>query len=419
MIPHDPKAELGALGAVIVAGTVGGMDLRPLLYTENALKLWAGIEALVASEQPIDAATVGRAIEDMPLAVSATEAVGPGLAYWLPVLREKAALRAIAASAHAALAKVSELNAQTRSIGPGIRATIAEASSELTRAAEIVEPVGRKDFGQCIGDVVTALENADHGIKPPTIPTGIDALDFRLAGGLPYGCTTVLAARTSVGKTALALQIARAAVKAGKRVLYVSREMSSNALTARLWSSETGVGFRICDGTRGLNPNEKRSLVVAADAMKAWPLRITTSARTAADARAEAIAFQADLVVLDHCGILSPDTVRKNASSFDNATAISNAARDMAIDLGVAVLALVQVNRAGVEEDAPGLHHLKGSGSFEEDARVVLLLHRTAEHSPELQDVELHVAKHSEGAPSRMDLRFETTVGRFSENFRT
>ncbi len=255
---------------------------------------------------------------------------------------------------------------------------------------------------------------ADRGERPPTVPTGIQTLDWILGGGFRGREMAVLAARTSVGKSALACWIAVAAALAGKRVLYASREMTVAALTERIASVQSRVAVRSHEGQCGLSGDDRRALVVAFEAIKSWGLHLRDDLRTIDDVRAEAGALKPDLVIVDHVGIFDSG-LGKKATLYEAATSNANACRDLAFGSGAAVLCLSQINRVGGAEDAPRLDHLKGTGALEEDARVVILLHREEEISPTAQRLKLNLAKNTSGSLRTLTLKADMARCQFEE----
>ncbi len=412
--PTDPEAELGALGCVIERAGEGWHRLTADMFaTTPGEELFKAMEGLAGASAPICSETAARSSNTL-IVGEALEKTGPGLDYWLPILRDKRALRATQRLYVDIALKVGVLELERRPVAEDIRVLVSDASVKLAGITLGLAEHQRRTMKENLGDLVDQLAASDRGEKPPTVPTGLPGIDWVLGGGLRASEMAVLGARTSVGKSALAVSITRAACNAGKSVLYASRELRVGAIMERLVSAEAGVAVRVADGSKGMSDQQRRAIPVAAGRMKGWHLDIRDDLRTIAGVRAEASTLKPDLVVIDHVGIFDAN-LGPRASTYDKATHNSNACRDLAFETGAAVLVLAQVNRAGAEEDAPRLDHLKSTGALEEDARVVLLLHRVAEIDRATERLELNLAKNTSGELRLATLRFDKPRMRFAE----
>lgn len=419
-VPANTEMELAALAACIGDGGQGRSLLDLDLFTHgDAALILNGIDNLRARGVPVamEALLLSGVFNGRnDLLADLNKNDGGSLAWSLPILAEKRALREAQAAARTLLANVAELDAQ-RLPGPGpILEAIAATSQSLRGIGRKLTPAeGRGAAKDVLGQVIDALEASNRGEKPPMVPTGIPGLDRALGGGLRGNEVTVVGARTGVGKSAFACWIAVQAAQAGKRVLYVSREMPSKDIMARLVSVVSRVPVRLSDGTKGWNAQQKRAVTDAAALLGAWPVVICDDLKTIAQVSALVENEPPDLLVVDHVGIMDSGLGPK-VSSFDKATKTSHDLRDLALDSkGMAVLALVQVNRTGADQDAPRLHDLKGTGALEEDAGAVMLLHREEEVSSREQVLALNLDKNRQAPRKFCRLRFETDVFRFTE----
>lgn len=236
--------------------------------------------------------------------------------------------------------------------------------------------------------ILNAYEAAERAEKP--IPTGIRDLDARvLQGGLHRGELTVLGARPGVGKSAVMSQMAVEAAKAGNRVVFVSLEMSSEQIGARLIGRFAGENISLLRG--GSSPNEKQWVILAEAANEAGNVigdRLKLIARgnmTVEELTSEVIGLHdsgdCDLLVVDYLQLLR--TRQKTGNDFERLGIVSRGLKAITLDLGIPVLTAAQVrrqNNGGVAR-APGLDELRGSGDIEQDADNVILL-----HSPEAAD---------------------------------
>ncbi len=254
------------------------------------------------------------------------------------------------------------------------------------------------------------------------LPTGFFDLDD-LTSGLQNSELIIIAARPSVGKTALAMNIAEhVAVEEGKAVLFVSLEQSRIELVERLLCSRARMdSHRLRSGR--ISSDDIRRLQQAADQMMGAPLFIDdTPGRNMLQitATARRLKRQHDLalVVVDYLQLIEPDNLRD--SRQEQIARISRRLKMLARDLQVPVIALSQLNRSLElrEGHRPRLADLRESGSIEQDADVVLLLHR-----PELYDkdaepglAEVIVAKQRNGPTGTVKLSFLKQYTRF-ENY--
>jgi replicative DNA helicase len=228
----------------------------------------------------------------------------------------------------------------------------------------------------------------------------------------------VIAARTSGGKTAAALQIAAHAATAGRTPVIFSIEMSAESLLHRILCAWARVDTR-----RFFSGNvtdlERRILSDAAGKLAALPLRIDDASCTtlpAIEAALLRLAAQCpvDLVIVDYLQIM--ECVGRHENRAQEVSKLSRGLKLLAREHRVPVIALAQFNRApGKEGRRPQLHDLKESGSIEQDADVVIFLH--SEDNPaqdaDLIDVEFIVAKQRNGPIGKLDMHFNRRQVRF------
>lgn len=223
------------------------------------------------------------------------------------------------------------------------------------------------------------------------IPTGLRDVDRALNGGLRPGEVTVLAARTNVGKSLLAAQIAEHMVSADPSVgaLYVTLEMSHEMFTARLLSARSGVPLSKLRRS-AVDMTEWRALTAAENELARKGLYFADApSQTIAAVYATALerarllgreGRRLGLIVIDHLGLVKPSAeALKKASREGQVAETSRGQRYLAAHLGVHVLGIAQIGRAAEQKGAEGmpkLHHLRESGALEQDADTVLILHR-------------------------------------------
>ncbi|HYO25377.1 MAG TPA: replicative DNA helicase [Lacipirellulaceae bacterium] len=232
----------------------------------------------------------------------------------------------------------------------------------------------------------------DHQHAFGGVPSGFDDFDH-ITGGLQKSELIILAARPSMGKTALAMNMAEhAAMQARVPTLFVSLEMSAIELGDRLLCSVAEVnGNRLRNGT--ITQDERRKLVHAAAEISQAPLFIDDSpSRTmteiAANARRLKRRENLGLIVIDYLQLIDPDNPRDPRQ--EQVSKISRRLKGLARELQVPVLCLAQLNRQveSSHSNKPQLSHLRESGAIEQDADVVMFVHRDEYYQTNEEDRE-------------------------------
>jgi replicative DNA helicase len=210
------------------------------------------------------------------------------------------------------------------------------------------------------------------------VPTGFTGLDHLLSGMQPSDLI-ILAARPSMGKTAFALSIAREAARHGKAVGMFSLEMSAQQLVLRLISADAEIGLQDLRSGR-LSQKQMHDIVARIDKLMNAPIYIDDSAAISpvefrAKCRRMKIEHKIDLVIVDYLQLMHAP---KAESREREISLISHTLKQVAKELNIPVLALSQLNRT-LEQRAdkrPMLSDLRESGSIEQDADVVMFVHR-------------------------------------------
>ena len=254
------------------------------------------------------------------------------------------------------------------------------------------------------------------------LPTGFVDLDDKTAG-LQNSELIILAARPSVGKTALALNIARhVAVDCDKPVFFVSLEQSRIELAERLLCSHARVdSHKLRKGH--LSSQDMEKLIDSGGFLKDTKLFIDDTPgqgmlRIAANARRLKLRQGIKLVAIDYLQLIEPDNRRE--SRQEQVANISRRLKFLARELQIPVLALAQLNRSLEDRQGnkPRLADLRESGSIEQDADTVMLMHRPELYEPGQHEgvVELIIAKQRNGPTGELTLTFLKQFMRF-ENF--
>ncbi len=252
------------------------------------------------------------------------------------------------------------------------------------------------------------------------VPTGFPDLDSMLAG-LQNSDLIILAARPSVGKTTLALDIARnAATKHGVPVGIFSLEMSSHQLATRLLSAESRVNAWALRTGKNLRDTDFALIRDTLDKLSKAPIYIDDQAgNSISKMRAAARRLKSEhglgLIVVDYLQLMA--TSKNFDSMVNQVTEISRSLKQLARELNVPVLALSQLSRAVESRGGkPRLSDLRDSGSIEQDADVVMFIHREdkgKDESEKTNIAEILIEKHRNGPVGKVDLYFDEKTTTF------
>lgn len=277
--------------------------------------------------------------------------------------------------------------------------------SEIVECADAAVSTDSKDTihqpsgAECFDEMLAGFAKKGGGVRCGSIPS-LDGL----LGPMKPKQLVIGAGRPGMGKTALALSYAIGAARAGHGVLFVSLEMSSEELAARMaadmcFDGETRVPFNmIRDGNVG--PRQMLAIEQARQEMKALPFQVIdagslTTGRLASLVRRHARRMKAnghklELVVIDYLQLVRPDG--KGKSAYEAVSEVSRSLKALAKDNGLAVFALAQLSREVEKrpDRRPQLSDLRDSGQIEQDADAVLFLKREeyylAQNEPPIGD---------------------------------
>ena len=274
-----------------------------------------------------------------------------------------------------------------------------------------------------VQEILNASENTD---SHRGISTGFDTLDTALSG-LHKSDLIILAARPSVGKTALALDMARRTASLHKTpVGFLSLEMSTAQLIERLLSSESQLdAWKMRTGNIREQQDFAR-LTDAANTLSSLPLYIDdrssmSTLHIRSTARRMKREHNIELLIVDYLPLITPYQSKMNDSLVQHITEVSHTLKQIARELEIPVIALSQLSR-DIEKRAgkPRLSDLRDSGSIEQDADVVMFLHRNTENSYEGEETQavptdLLIEKHRNGPTGKIKLSFNKKKATFFE----
>jgi replicative DNA helicase len=320
-------------------------------------------------------------------------------------------------------------------------AQVVELADSACSAAELVDDAQQRMFSVWSERGTPDIVSVNDTMKPlyehiqvlmtggsdlTGVTSGYKGIDKLLAGFQP-GDLTVLAARPSMGKTALALNMAVHAAKAGTPVLFFSLEMTKEQLGIRLLAQESGIdGSHIRVGNVG--DWELPDFNKAVASVSQLPLSIVdgnaTRPSTIRSLTRRAVATEGvGLVMIDYIQQLSPDT-RREQSKNDEVGCITIALKQMAKSLKLPVVLLAQLNRKLEyrENKRPHLSDLRDSGRIEEDADVVMFVYRAGwylKHAGKEDDTngkaEISIAKNRNGPCGIVNLKFDGPTTSFTK----
>ena len=294
--------------------------------------------------------------------------------YYAEIVRDKATLRSLIHSSTEILRESYDGSLEPREM-------LARAEQKIFAILDNRGAGDLEDIGSILQDALMRIDarmKNEHAIGG--IETGFTDLDV-MTGGLHGSELVILAARPSMGKTALALNIAEfVSMKARQPTLFVSLEMSSVELADRMLCSIAEVnGQRLRNGT--ISNDDRRRLVEKAADLSQAPLFVDdTPSRTITEIAAASRRLKRkaglSLVVIDYLQLIEPDNAKDPRQ--EQVAKIARRLKGLARELKVPVLCLAQLNRQAeaTKDNRPRLSHLRESGAIEQDADVVMFIHR-------------------------------------------
>lgn len=436
-VPWSQEAEQAVLGAMIIDGDAAlrGAELLDdtMFYREAHRRLFRALRGLVEQRMVIDYVTLRDELlrrgdletaGGVPYLDELVNAVptAANLEFHARILREKAIQRhLIEAATQIITATYDGKSTATEllDIAEGKIFTIGQQRREagFTRLKEMLLPAVER---------IESLRGSDGALTG--VPTGFIDLD-EMTSGFQRSELIIVAARPSMGKTAFCLNIAVNAAEAGHGVAVFSLEMSKDALVQRMLCSEARVDSQSVRRA-SLRDGDYTRLARAAGILSNCPMWIDdTPSLTLLEMRSKARRLRAEndvgLIIVDYLQLMrSPEYSDNRVQEISD---ISRSLKGLARELSVPVIALSQLSRASEQrggERTPVLSDLRDSGAIEQDADVVIFIHRP-EMYKDLRDkaddkgesldgrADIMVAKHRNGPTGMFDLHFQKQYTRF------
>ncbi|HLD18356.1 MAG TPA: replicative DNA helicase [Patescibacteria group bacterium] len=432
--PQNLEAEQFLLGSLLIdkeAFFKVADGIRPEdFYRDVHRIIYEAMVDLNARHEPVDILTLGNRLEELgqvkqvggrAYLVELANAVSTAanVAYYAEIVQKKATLRRLLSAA----GEIAELGYKE---AEDVDVVLDSAERSLFAVSQQFLRTSFVAIKNVLADAFERIDelHRDRG-KLRGVPTGFSELDNILAG-LQKSDLVILAARPSVGKTSLALDVARhVAVNLKIPVGLFSLEMSKEQLVDRLICAEAGVDiWKLRTGRLSDRDDDFPRIGHALGKLSEAPLFIDDSATTnVMQIRAKARRLQSEhglgLIVVDYLQLIEG---RSRHGGDDNRvqeiSEISRALKQIARELNIPVLALSQLSRTTElsKPAIPKLSHLRDSGSIEQDADVVLFIYRKAadmnyrpeDLGPEERNTaEIHIAKHRNGPTGMIRLFFD------------
>jgi replicative DNA helicase len=266
-------------------------------------------------------------------------------------------------------------------------------------------------------------EDLAEGRVDPGWPTGFGGLDRLLAGGLRPGRLYIVAARPGIGKSSLSQWIAIEQARAGRPTLFLSQEMAVEELADRAVSALGCIDYEALQ-TGKMTHSDWASATEALDLLGTLPLQVDDQASlTLADIQGKArLVPGLRVLVVDYLQLCSAGSGgKRDANRNSEIEQISRGLKSLAMDLGIAVIALSQLNR-NVESRAdrrPVLADLRDSGAIEQDADAIIFLHvhfQAPEGGGSSVIIAAHVAKQRNGRLGYVGLNFDGGRQRWTQS---
>lgn len=423
--PHSLDAEKSVLGSMLRENSCIGdviLQLRDQdFYAASHQQIFAVIVGLFDAGKPADLVTLGERLiqrgqfDDVGGGVYLAELwdaapTAANVEYYTRIVRDRSIARNLI---HAG---TDIIRAAYNPTGPA-EEMLESAEKRILEVSELGATGQTVEMGSAISDAFRRLDVRMQRGGDAAVETGFLDLD-KILCGLQDGEMILLAARPSQGKTALGLSIARHAVcKLGLPVLFVSLEQSRTELAERLLCAAASVdSHRLRKGT--LTGEEMDALSSAAETLQGnGRLHIDDHAcqgmtRIGANARRLKARHGIRLLVIDYLQLIEPED--KKTARHEQLETISRRLKHLARELNIPVVALAQLNREveGRQSRRPQLSDLKGSGALEQDADVVLLLHKERECGT-TDLIEVIIAKQRNGPTGMATLAFSKPYVRF------
>jgi len=439
-LPANLDAEKTILGAILLDNAAHAEAAESLKSDDFSLdshrRIFLRMTELIDTSRTVDIVTLSNelarykeveSVGGVAYLASLTEGLPrrPVIEDYIRIVKDKSMLRRLMGICSAAIAKAADQSQDAIGVLDETESQLLDVSQgSLNQGLQPIEIIIRDSFGS-----IDNLYKQSREVSG--LATGFTDFD-RMTSGLQKGELIIIAARPSMGKTALAINIAEnAALRHGSVVAIFSLEMSRESLLRRMLASQASVDQqKIQKGFFGRVEQEK--LQAALSQLLETHIFIDDSAgATVSEMRAKARRLKQnagglDLVMVDYLQLMSATLPGASRKGFENrvqeVSAISRGLKAMAKELQVPVIALSQLSRSNEKRDdkRPMLSDLRESGSIEQDADVVAFIHRESYYNrdenmadADKSKAEIIIAKQRNGPTGIVQMHWNSAFTRF------
>jgi replicative DNA helicase len=438
-LPHDGFAERAILGAMLINNNYANLVFSEInsddFYRDSHRIIAAAVNKLVNSGSTADIITIASLLDKnnelkfvggYEYLSSLLDGVPESLNIdeYIRIVKDRSSLRKLIKASMGVIKSGSEPKADTKDI-------LTRIQEDIIRIADIEIRSGFSPSSEIVTETLKRIEIIQKHGDSGGIKSGFFELDD-MTGGFQQGDFIVIAARPSMGKTALGLNIAaHVAIKEEKSVGFFSIEMSRHQIMMRLLSLRAGIDMSaLMTGRKHLNQQEWHALELAASEIGNARLFLDDSPSLSIiemKTRARRLWREKglDIVFLDYLQLVkvTGEQLRKNDSRAQEVAIISASLKELAKELQIPVVALAQLNRSpeqrGSKREGPKyqLSDLKESGAIEQDADVIVFLHREEQVDKDTErkgEADLIVAKQRNGPTGKIVLAFQNKYTKFA-----
>ena len=434
--PQALDVEEAVLGAMLIEPSCVDLALEELkpdcFYDPMHRMIFEAMSSLVTEHTAVDIITVTAKLKEKGnleevggavVLASLSDRVGTAahIEYYTKILKQKTIQRDLISASHEILKDAFDDSIKVDELIDKAQTKVYEAIQSNVRK-EI------EDIGAVINRAMGDIQEQQGNTGVTGVPSGYPSID-RVTMGWQKSDLVILAARPSVGKTAFALNIARnAAVDHHMPVAVFSLEMSSIQLAKRLMTSESGLSADKIKGGIKLEPFEWEQLEYKLKDLASAPLYIDdTPGIQLMEFRTKAKNLVKNkgvrLIIVDYLQLMQGPTELRGMREQEVA-AISRTLKATAKELEIPIIALSQLSRASVQRTGgngkPQLSDLRESGSIEQDADMVIFIHRPdyvglSDNPGDKEKTQIIIAKHRNGETLDIDMTFKSDQVRFVE----
>jgi len=435
-IPKTPtsiESEKALLGSLIIDSQawekISNLVTPSDFFDRNNRDIFSEIYDLQINDQPIDILILEESLKSRDKLVkiggieylkelAKTVPTSAHIVKYAEIVREKSVMRKLIGASTRTIENIHQDDEDIRTILDQAEADIFSIASDTKKNEGLVK------IGPIVNDMVDSIYNKKNNNIIDFLLTGYKKLDD-IMGGLQNSDLIVIAARPSMGKTALAMNIAQDIVfKQKKKVGFFSLEMSSQSIALRMLSSLSAVEFsKIRTGDYESSNDDTRSVTQAIDMMQDCSMYVDdTGSITPMTLRSRARRMKRDtgidMIILDYLQLMTlPD---KSENRVNEIASITRQLKSLAKELDIPIIALSQLNRSLEQRNdkRPFLSDLRESGSIEQDADVVMFIYRDDVYNPNSEDkniAEINIAKHRNGPTGTAKLTFRSHCTRFED----